>query len=35
MVLIAHDAASLDVLPFFPDGTIDDWQAKGYKEKMH
>ncbi|KAI5363725.1 putative metallo-beta-lactamase, ribonuclease Z/Hydroxyacylglutathione hydrolase [Septoria linicola] len=35
MVVIAHDAAPLDVLPFFPDGNINDWQEKGYKEKMH
>ena len=35
MVLIAHDAAPLDVLPFFPNGNINDWQNKGYKEKMH
>lgn len=36
LVIIAHDAAPLDVLPFFPEGgTINDWKAKGYKEKMH
>lgn len=35
LVLIAHDAAPLDVLPFFPDGNINDWQQKGYKQKMH
>lgn len=35
MVLIAHDTAPLDVLPFFPNGTINDWKQKGYKGRMH
>lgn len=36
LVIIAHDSAPLDVLPFFPEGgTINDWKEKGYKEKMH
>ena len=35
LVVIAHDTAPLDVMPFFPNGTINDWKRRGYKEKMH
>ena len=35
LVIIAHDTAPLDVLPFFPNDTIKDWKRRGYKEKMH
>ena len=35
LVIIAHDTAPLDVMTFFPRGTINDWKAKGWKEKMH
>lgn len=35
MVVIAHDSAPKDSLPFFPDSTINDWKTKGYKEAMH
>lgn len=30
LVIIAHDASLLDVLPFFPQN-ITDWETKGYK----
>jgi len=32
MVTIAHDPAGLDVYDFFPNGTLNDWQQKGWKE---
>lgn len=32
MVCIAHDPGLLPVLDFFPTATINDWQAKGWKE---
>lgn len=35
LVVIAHDMAPKDSLVFFPKGTINDWQSKGYKEAMH
>lgn len=35
LVVIAHDRAPLEALKFFPKGTINDWQSKGYKESMH
>jgi hypothetical protein len=35
LVIIAHDMAPLDVMPFFPNDTITDWKQRGYKEKMH
>lgn len=35
LVVIAHDTAPKEVLEFFPKGTINDWQAKGAKAKMH
>lgn len=34
MVLIAHDLAPLDVLPFFPAGTINACKRQGWDEKM-
>lgn len=36
LVCIAHDIALVDVLPLLnkdPDADINDWQARGYKEK--
>ena len=35
ILLIAHDPSPVDVLPFFPNGTINDWKAKDYKKKLH
>lgn len=35
LVIIAHDTAPLKALTFFPNGTINDWKSKGYKESMH
>lgn len=35
LVIIAHDTAPLDVMTFFPKGTINDWKTKGWKENMH
>lgn len=35
LVLIAHDTAPLATLNFFPNGTINDWKSKGWKESMH
>lgn len=35
LVLIAHDTAPLATLDFFPKGTVNDWQQKGYKQQMH
>lgn len=35
LVIIAHDTAPLDVMPFFPNDTITDWKRRGYKGKMH
>lgn len=32
LVCIAHDVGLLPVLDFFPNGTINEWQAKGWKE---
>ena len=34
LVAIAHDPTSLDVFDFFPEGTLNEWKAKGWKEKM-
>ncbi|KAK5168934.1 uncharacterized protein LTR77_006243 [Saxophila tyrrhenica] len=33
--LIAHDPAPLKVMPFFPNGTINDWKEKDFKRQMH
>lgn len=35
LVVIAHDSAPNDIANFFPDGTINDWQQKGWKDSMH
>ncbi|EGP86507.1 unnamed protein product [Zymoseptoria tritici ST99CH_1A5] len=35
LVIIAHDTAPLATMNFFPNGTINNWQSKGWKEKMH
>lgn len=32
---IAHDPALQDTLTFFPNGTINDWKAKGWKRTTH
>jgi glyoxylase-like metal-dependent hydrolase (beta-lactamase superfamily II) len=34
LVAIAHDPTSLDVFDFFPEGTLNEWKIKGWKEKM-
>jgi hypothetical protein len=34
-VVIAHDPTSLDVFDFFPSGTLNDWQKKGWKKSSH
>lgn len=34
LVAIAHDPTSLDVFEFFPNGKMNDWKSKGWKEKM-
>ncbi|KAF1817473.1 hypothetical protein P152DRAFT_408130 [Eremomyces bilateralis CBS 781.70] len=34
LVLIAHDLAMLDVISFFPKGTINDWHNLGWKQKL-
>jgi hypothetical protein len=35
LIVIAHDPTSLDVFDFFPKGTMNDWNAKGWKEASH
>lgn len=35
LTCIAHDTAPFEFMNFFPNGTINDWQKKGWKEKMH
>lgn len=32
-VCVAHDGGLLPVVDFFPDGTINDWKRKGWKER--
>ena len=32
-VCVAHDGGLLGVVDFFPNGTINDWKRKGWKEK--
>lgn len=32
-VAVAHDEGLLSVCNWFPSGTINDWKAKGYKQK--
>jgi hypothetical protein len=34
-VAIAHDGGLLDVTEFFPKGNMNEWKAKGWKEKGH
>jgi glyoxylase-like metal-dependent hydrolase (beta-lactamase superfamily II) len=34
LVLIAHDPALLDTVPFFPKGSLNDWHARGWKTKL-
>ena len=34
LVLIAHDPSMMDVLTFFPHGTINDWKKSGWKQKL-
>lgn len=33
-VLIAHDPAALDVLPFFPNGNLDNWYQMGWNKRL-
>ncbi|KAJ1303906.1 hypothetical protein OPQ81_008318 [Rhizoctonia solani] len=33
LTIVAHDATLLDVVDFFPN-TLNDWKAKGYREKV-
>ena len=35
LVAIAHDGGLLDVIDFFPNGMMNEWQAKGWKEKSY
>ena len=35
LVAIAHDGGLLDVIDFFPNGMMNEWQAKWWKEKSH
>lgn len=32
-VCVAHDGGLIPVVEWFPDGTLNDWKAKGWKEK--
>ncbi|KAI4102745.1 MAG: hypothetical protein LQ339_004484 [Xanthoria mediterranea] len=32
-VCVAHDGGLVPVVDWFPDGTLNDWKAKGWKEK--
>ena len=32
-VCVAHDGGLIPVCDWFPDGTLNDWKAKGWKEK--
>lgn len=34
-VAIAHDGGLHDVIDFYPNGLMNDWKAKGWKEKAH
>jgi hypothetical protein len=34
-VAIAHDGGLLDVIEWFPKGNMNEWKAKGWKEKGH
>jgi hypothetical protein len=35
LVAIAHDPTALVVFDFFPNGTMNDWKKKGWKEASH
>ena len=35
LVIIAHDTAPYEMMPFFPKHNINDWKEKGWKESMH
>lgn len=35
LVCLAHDGGLLDVVDFFPHGTLNDWKAKGWKVGNH
>lgn len=35
LVLIAHDPGIMNVLPLFPNKTINNWFEAGWKEKLH
>lgn len=35
LVIIAHDTAPIEMMPFFPDHNINDWKEKGWKDSMH
>ena len=37
LVLIAHDTAPIELFKdsFFPNGNINDWQKKGWKDATH
>ena len=32
-VCVAHDGGLIPVVDWFPNGTLNDWKAKGWKEK--
>lgn len=34
-VAIAHDGGLMDVIDLFPNGTMNDWKEKGWKERSH
>jgi hypothetical protein len=34
-VALSHDGGLQDVIDFYPEGTLNDWKAKGWKEKAH
>ena len=35
LIVIAHDPTYLEVFPFFPNGTLNDWGKNGWKEITH
>lgn len=35
LVCIAHDNGLPKVVDFFPNGTLNDWKAKGWKDDSH
>jgi hypothetical protein len=34
LVLISHDLGTLDVIPFFPNGTLNEWYQCDWKRKL-